>query len=172
MTLLAVLLLLAALWDLRKGKVPNLLILVGFILGLGRLFLGQGVNHIFAYLPGILLPPLLLFPLFYIDTLGAGDIKLFSLIGCFLPSKETFSCILISFFLGAVFSLILLLYQGRLISRMEYAINFLLDCLKNQKVSSYYLPDEEGEKMKKETTIPFAVFILISTLLGLGGISL
>lgn len=172
MKLLAAVLLLAALCDLRKGKIPNLLILIGFILGFGQLLSEKDIDQIFNFFPGIILPPILLFPLFCTGTLGAGDIKLFSLIGCFLPARDTLNCILLSFFCGALFSIPLLLLQRRLISRMRYALSFLLGCLMQRSVGSYYPPGEEGERMKKETSIPFAVPILISTLLVLGGIGL
>lgn len=88
MTILILLLLIAALWDLWKGRVPNQLIIFGLFLGLGRFLLTQETTQIKAYLPGIVIPPLLFFPLFQTGTLGAGDIKLFSLIGCFLSIKD------------------------------------------------------------------------------------
>ena len=169
MTLLAALLVLAAVWDLWKKKIPNRLILIGFVLGLVRFLFGQESESFLGYLPGIIIPTLICFPLFLTGTLGAGDIKLFSLIGCFLPISEAFNCIILSFFLAGVASLLILLKNKTLFHRMEYAGKYLLDCLHSGTLKSYYPEGDEGEKMKKDNSISFAVPILISTLFILGG---
>lgn len=168
MAILICLLLVAAFLDVWKGRIPNILILLGFFLGLGRLILSQ--KQIYAYLPGILIPPILLFPLYMIGTLGAGDIKLLSLIGIFLPAKESFICIFLAFFIGAAIGFILLLKNKNLMERMYYLYTYLLHCLQMGQVYPYYPPEDEGREMKKKSGINFAVPILISTIFVTGGV--
>ena len=74
---LVLVLLLASLWDLKKGKIPNMLIVTGALYGLLRVFYYQ---TFFRHIPGIIIPILIFYPLYKIGTIGAGDIKLFSVI--------------------------------------------------------------------------------------------
>ena len=70
----------AAAMDLRSGKVPNLWILLTLLGGIVLRFISkEGFRSQTA--AGILLPLVLLFPLFYLQMLGAGDIKLFCALG-------------------------------------------------------------------------------------------
>ncbi len=170
MTILILLLLIAALWDLWRGKVPNQLILLGLFLGTGRLLLSREIVQIRAYLPGIVLPPLLFFPLFQTGILGAGDIKLFSLLGCFLPARDAFQCIAAAFFIAAIHSLILLLWRKNLRKRMEYAFFYLYSCFCRKGLRPYYPEGGEGDKMRKESGIKFTVSILISAVFVTGGV--
>ena len=79
---------LAAAWDdLRSGRISNQLIVTGLLAG----FLCQVVQYkaagIVLFLGGSLLPLLLFGMLFYFRMLGAGDIKLFCVVGGFLGAK-------------------------------------------------------------------------------------
>lgn len=170
MTALILLLFVAALWDLWKGKVPNKLILFGFFLGLGRIFLSREAEQVLDCLPGVILPVLVFFPLFQIGALGAGDIKLFSLIGCFLPMKEAFSCMVVAFFVAAAYSLLRLLWKKNLVKRMQYGLSYLYLCFQSRKLLAYYPRGIEGERIRQEAGIRFSVPVLIGTVLVAGGL--
>ena len=87
---------LAAVLDFCKGKIPNVLILTGCSYGLFRIIYHQ---EVLKFVPGILFPLIILFPLYKIGVLGAGDIKLFSMIGFYVTPMETIrSCIFNYFF--------------------------------------------------------------------------
>ena len=77
-------------------RVVNGFIVVLFLTGF---FWQMGENGIVGALSGglgLLLPCVLLFPLFYFRMLGAGDIKLFSGLGIFLGVTAVFKLILCS----------------------------------------------------------------------------
>lgn len=169
MVILAALLFLAAVWDLWKKKIPNPIILAGFILGLVRILPGQDAKSVLDHFVGILLPLLICAPLYLMGTLGAGDIKLFSLAGCFLSAWETLHCIFLSFILAGIISLVFMVKKKLLISRLEYAGRYLLDCLKSSRLKAYYPPGEKGQRMRENSSISFALPIFISTLIILGG---
>lgn len=165
MIVLAVLLSMAAVWDLWQKRIPNLLIMIGFIQGMGYLLLQRDIALIFHHFLGITFPLIVCIPLYLTKTLGAGDIKLFSMIGCFLSVEETIHCFCLSFFLAGVFSLIFLCQQKKLMKRLRYAGVYLYGCLQERKLKPYYPPGEEGEVMKRNSSISFAVPILLSTLI-------
>ena len=106
----------AAAMDLRSGKVPNLWILLTLLGGIVLRFISkEGFRSQTA--AGILLPLVLLFPLFYLQMLGAGDIKLFCALGCVLGMK-ILPCMVFSFLIGGVFSaVVLLLHRGRAVKK-------------------------------------------------------
>ena len=113
------LVLIAVVMDLRNMRISNRLILIGLGSALIlRLFRGG----LYDMLLGILLisfPVILLYLLFLLGVLGAGDIKLFSLIGGFVNFKELMMCIVYAFLCAAVFSFVKMLYCGTFFSSMQ-----------------------------------------------------
>ncbi|MGN1314500.1 MAG: prepilin peptidase [Lachnospiraceae bacterium] len=169
MPILTVFLFLAAVWDLKKKKIPNLLIAGGFLIGLGRMPGIGNAASIFDYLPGILLPVLICFPLFLTGTLGAGDIKLFSLMGCYLLPEDVLNCMWISFLVAGIASLYRLLRKRCFGQRMQYAGAYLLSCLISGSLKSYYPEGREGERLKEDNSISFGLPIFIAALFVIGG---
>ncbi len=117
-------LLLASLWDLKKGKVPNALIILAGSYGLIRSIYYQ---NFFIHIPGMLFPILLLYPFYKIGTIGAGDIKLFSIIGIYVPFQESVFCIFTAFLISAVYGIILFSRLGEWKARLAYLISYLKD---------------------------------------------
>ena len=172
MKILIVLLLvlfLASLWDFKKGKIPNLLIIVGFLYGLMRVFYYQ---NLFRHIPGILFPILLLYPLFKIGTIGAGDIKLLSVIGLYISFMESIYCMFLAFVIGAIFSILRMKKEGNLADRISYLISYLKTSYTQKKFRYYYTDFLENENFGAEinrTRIHMAIPIFISVFLHLGG---
>ncbi len=125
MACLVCLLLLAVIMDLRSYKISNHLILTGIITGILFDVYEYGRTGISLWLPGILLPVILLFPLFIIKALGAGDIKLFSVIGSFYGAAYVLKSIAAAFILGAVMSLIYLIKYKMVFYRFRHLFNYI-----------------------------------------------
>ena len=166
---LLLVLLLASLWDYKKGRIPNLILAIGAIHGLLRVFYYQ---NFLSHIPGILFPILILYPLYKIGTIGAGDIKLFSVMGFYLSFMETIYCMFLAFVIGAVVSLIVQKNNGNLADRISYLLSYLKDAFLNGKFR-YYYQDEAGNILsseeRKKSQIHLAFPIFISVLLHLGG---
>lgn len=69
--------------DLRTRRIPNSLCLYGICWGIFSAVLGTGTVSLIQSAAGILLPLVSLFVLYALRILGAGDIKLLSVIGAF-----------------------------------------------------------------------------------------
>ena len=96
---LIVYLCLCVITDYKKGIIPNKLLVLGVI---NRLLYKTSIwNHFIV----ILIIFIVFFPFFKLRMLGAGDIKLFMLIGLYLSLQETIISIAISFFIAAVISI-------------------------------------------------------------------
>lgn len=147
MTCLVGLLLLAVITDLKSSKISNHLILIGIITGILFDVYEYERSGVSLWLPGILLPVILLFPLFLFKALGAGDIKLFSVIGSFYGAAYVVKSMAAAFLLGAVISLIYLIKYKILFYRFRHLFNYIQTSLSHftnpnrmtqEKVTSNY----------------------------------
>ena len=111
--------------DLRRMKISNRLILIGLILSFVRRFLCEGIGGIFTGIFLISFPVILLYLLFLAGALGAGDIKLFSLIGGFTNLKQLMWCIVFAFIFAAILSLGKMIYYGVFVSSIKNAIRYI-----------------------------------------------
>ena len=117
---------LAALTDLKTDRIPNGLIITGIIIGVfGSLWYRLDLLQLAV---SMFLAFALMYPLFKIGALGAGDVKIFIMIGSFVDAKEFIMILVSAFVIGAVFSLFKLmiehngLYFKELFFRFEGAI--------------------------------------------------
>lgn len=168
--ILVLLLLAAAVLDFYRGKIPNILILIGCCYGIVRLLYHQ---DILKALPGIVFPVIVLFPLYKIGTIGAGDIKLLSMLGFYFSFMETMFCIFLAFILGAVISIISFIRYENFFERMTYLFSYLKECFDTGHLRYYYL-DSQGKQIshsaENKTKIHLAIPIFFSVLLYVGGI--
>ena len=149
--------------DLLKQKVSNIWILTGWCLGLCYWIFRNGISGVFVFCPGMICPLLLLYPLFYFRMLGAGDIKLFSVLGGFLGWKLILKGMVYSFVIGAVFSLVFLCMCGNWIARIQYFCRYVGAYGKTKVMVPY----------RKEGMMPenfhFTIPIMLGMLLYAGG---
>lgn len=105
-------LILAVCSDVRTEKIRNKLILAGLATGFLIQIYEKGISFIPLWFIQISIPIFLFYPIFRIGTLGAGDIKLFSVIAGFLTLKTWWVCVEAAFLAGAVMGLFKLLFKN------------------------------------------------------------
>ncbi len=114
----------AAVQDMVRGKISNRLILAGLLLALICRILQGGIRAVLPYLGNIIFPVIVLYLFYLSGILGAGDIKLFSVMGSFVTFKCLVHCMLMSFVAGALFAILHMLrsktLRMRLISGFRY----------------------------------------------------
>lgn len=126
----------AVIQDFKYMRISNRLIIMGLILSLVfGIFLG-GVPRIFHILVNISFPVVMLYLLYLFGALGAGDIKLFSVIGAFTNFKTLTGCMLAAFAVGAVISVVKMLYNRNLRFSLFKSGVFFRDVLQGN-ISSY-----------------------------------
>lgn len=99
--------------DFENGKISNRLIVSGLFWGLAFRLLGEGSAGLVHFLVNISIPVILLFLLFQMRVVGAGDIKLFSVAGGFLTTEQLLYVMLAAFVAGAAIGLGKLVYRVR-----------------------------------------------------------
>ncbi len=101
----------AVVTDVTSTRISNRLIVCGLGFGLALRILGQGAAGGLIFLLNISIPVILLYLLFQVRALGAGDIKLFSVIGAYVSTEELLQTMLVSFFVGAVIGIAKIIYE-------------------------------------------------------------
>lgn len=150
--------------DLKIKKVKNWLILLGLSIGLFFQVGLLGAEGLGIFFLGIGIPIAMLFVLFSFRVVGAGDIKLLSVVGGFLGPSSVLKCIILTFILGAVFAFIKILRKQNLLYRLQYLAKYLFNFMKTKKIEPYYKLEDGTDSI-----IPLTVPIFLSVILNLGG---
>ena len=151
----------AVVWDFYKGKIPNLLIAAGLMAGIINLICYHDLRTILIHIPGMIFPIILLFPLYKIGTLGAGDIKLFSLLGVYFSFMETLFCMFGAYVIGAVIALGTLLWRKNFKERIMYLIYYMKDYFSMGYFRYYYLDKHQEEKSQIHFSLPIFLSVLL-----------
>lgn len=104
----------AALTDLALRKIPNVLILSGLLLALVlHLLLGPPWAPLTQWLAGAVAGFFLFLPLYLLRGMAAGDVKLMAMVGSFTGAGPALKIAALSYLIGGVMGLALLLFSGR-----------------------------------------------------------
>ena len=156
---LLVILAAAVIQDFMYMKISNRLILMGVLLSLAFGFMTGGLTQILFVLANVSFPVIVLYLLYLLGVLGAGDIKLFSIIGGFSNFRELTNCMLYSFLVGAVIAAGKMLYNRNLrISLFKAGVYFRT--IRKEGIVSYHKEWSESRNL-----MHFSVAILIGYLL-------
>ena len=161
-------LLLATFTDLKTDRIPNGFVMLGIVIGVsGNLWLDSDIGQIAV---SMLLAFLLLYPLFKIGALGAGDVKVFMMIGSFVEVKELLLILVISFVIGALCSLLKLLSEHNGRERMYYFLSYVLEVVRTRQWKMYGEHTVQDYKQYCRNKIHFTIPVLFSVALRIGGV--
>lgn len=152
----------AVIQDLQSMKISNRLILTGLVLALMFGILSGRTSQILYILMNIFFPVIMLYLLYLAGVLGAGDIKLFSVIGGFTDFHTLKRCMLAAFAAAAVISAGKLVHDRSLKSSLTRAFLYVRG-LTEGNLYSYRRVREEDHLMH------FSVAILIGLLIARAG---
>ena len=145
--------------DLFTEKVPNEWIWLGLGIGAGYQLHARGLDGLPLFLKGMLLPLLLLFPLFLFRMMGAGDIKLLSVLGGLLGTGTILRSMICSCLLGALLSFAFLMACGNLSERLSYFLRYIRACSRNRRFIPYMKPGSRAEHF--HFTVPVFLGIML-----------
>lgn len=153
-------------FDYRRRKIPNLLVAAILAIGIGRGILENGVKGVGVYLFLAMVVLFLLYPLFRIGGLGAGDVKLLSVCAGYFSANKVLYFLFFSMLISAVISVIHLCREQNLWDRMRYFCEYAAAVAKSGKWQ-LYLPQKGEQKL---SGVCMSGPILCSVLLGIGGV--
>lgn len=153
--ILFILLIIATIKDVKMYQVPNTIIALGLISGLICNLINFGMEGITVWCLGIITPLILLIVFFALRMIGAGDVKLFMVIGGFIGYILVLKSIFIALILGAIMSVIKIYKNKNFFIRMKYLKEYLFNIIKTKKIKVYYNLKKDGY----QSVIPFTVAI-------------
>ena len=171
--ILLILLLGAAFTDIKEGRIPNLFIVLGLVVGIFYRIFVVSDKHYCLLIFGILLPVVVFFPLFLLRAMGAGDIKLMAVTGAFFGISENVKCIVLAIFIAGIIAVVKLIIYGNAKERFRYSLSFLKTTWFSMAtggtiLASYIQKEDKG--MVKKAGIHFSVPLLLAAVIVMGGV--
>ena len=158
---MTLILVIAVYMDFKCYRINNKLIVIGTCIGSLHNFVNQGIYGLTCSLLGGIVPIGLLFFFYLSSVLGAGDIKLFAVIGTFGGISFCIKSMLIAFIIGAIISLIKMVRYRIVITRLQYFTEHIFRLIHEKKLLSYYNVEEK----KEECIIHFSLPICLATII-------
>lgn len=160
--LLIVCLTLALYYDLKEQKVKNFITLPMALAGVLLNAMEQGTAGLLWSLKGWMVPMLMLIVLYYINVMGAGDIKLYGSIGAVMGLPFVAYSFVYSIYFGALFALIVLARRRCFVVKMKQILCYLGTLLLTRRLSIYSEKNNKSSKFVFTTAIvPGALVHLI-----------
>lgn len=122
---LAALVVVASIYDIRFRRIPNWLVVTGFFLGLALNLFFFRVDGLIVSLLGALLAFAVYLPFFALRAMGAGDVKLMIAIGAFVGARNWLILFLMTAILGGILAICLLSIRGGLIRTFKNVLFIL-----------------------------------------------
>lgn len=110
---LAVLVLLAVVWDVRERRIPNALTVTGLVLAIVLRSL-EGPDALLQALAGMGVALAISLPLVFLGGLGGGDAKLLAAVGAFLGPGQLLIALAITALAGGIIAIVLAIHRGAL----------------------------------------------------------
>lgn len=162
---LCIFLCIACYYDYCFCRIPNWVTVILLAIGLGRVFLMEGALSEIPYLLWGSMVVLFLYPLFRINAIGGGDIKLIAVCLMFFPEEKILSFLFFSLLIAALFSLVRFARRSDLKERFTYLLSYVKEVAGSGEWKLYFNNLQE----KRDAGICMAGPILLSALCYWGG---
>ncbi|HXG92281.1 MAG TPA: prepilin peptidase [Blastocatellia bacterium] len=106
----------AGLFDLRWRRIPNWLVLATIAASLIWHGLTGGLSGLWMSVAGLLVGTAILFPLFLMRGMGAGDVKLFGALGAAVTFKHVLTLFVLSAIIAGVMAVVRVLFARAIVS--------------------------------------------------------
>lgn len=160
--ILAIVAIIAAIYDFRYRRIPNWLTLSGVVVGLGMNSFLFGWGGLRTAALGLGLAALIYFPLYLLRGMGAGDVKLMGAIGSIVGPGNWLGIFVIASILGGLIAIILLLFRGRLGKTFGNVAFMLKEMLMLR--APYMRREELDVTSPKAVTLPHGVVVALGAL--------
>lgn len=162
---LTVLMFMIAIIDYKKSKIPNICILTGMVYGMMYQFLHNGMEGVVFSIIQAFVLFMLFYPFYLVKGLGAGDVKLFMMLGMYFPPQELLNCLFITFLLAAGKCMFSMIRYEKTRNRLLYFMRYIRKLCITKVLDEY-----EWDKSGKATIVRLAIPAFISVLCIQGGV--
>lgn len=130
--------------DIRTGKIKNSVLLSIIVSGLVLNAVTYGILGFVISVCGFLSPVAMLFLLYYLGMMGAGDVKMFGAIGVLMGARTAICSIPVSFVFGGVIGIIILLLRRNGRERVGTLLLYMKCCILSHRLLIYEAPAGSG----------------------------
>jgi prepilin peptidase CpaA len=161
---LVVLLVMAAVIDVRTYRIPNWLTLGGAVLGLAFSTFDalRPLNALMWALAGMAVGLLIPLPLYALRAMGAGDVKLMAMVGAFVGLPQIVPAMVSIFIVGGVLAVGFALYR-RTLRRMTLNVAEMVRSIAFAAAAGYR-PDAAAAAPLSVGKLPYGVSIAAGTI--------
>ncbi|QNA90796.1 hypothetical protein G4G28_23935 [Massilia sp. Dwa41.01b] len=149
----------AAVTDLAVRKIPNKLLMAGWAALLGLHLTNTAAGGLPNALLGALVGFALFMPLYAVRGMAAGDVKLMATVGLFLGPSETITACVLTWCVGGVMALLIIVFTGRWAAAYANLRDMLLPILLRMGP----MPDSPQSR-RSVGSMPYGVAIALTTL--------
>ena len=146
--------------DIRSWRIPNRSILIWSIAGVVYELTFYGTSGLADKFIGAAIPIALLWVFFSMGMIGAGDVKLLSVLGLWLGTDGILKCLIYSFAIGTVASIVMASAGSGIRKRFYHLRRYFLLRTKNKTDLNLY-----DAKNARGAKVHVAVFIFLGVLL-------
>ena len=159
---LLIVLLAAAVFDVRYRRIPNWLTVGGVLMGIAmNTVIGPPLAGVGFALAGLGVAFGIYVLLYALRAMGAGDVKLMAAVGALVGWERWFGIFFITALIGGVMAFILLVARGRLKTTL-FNVGFIITEMAHLR-PAYLAKEELDVKHKKALGLPHGAVIAVST---------
>lgn len=160
---LLILILAAAVFDVRYRRIPNWLTVGGVVLGVAlNTAIGRPEAGLGFAMEGLALGFGIYLALYAVHAMGAGDVKLMAAVGAFAGPTNWFGIFLVTAIAGGIMAFLLAILRGRL-KRTFWNVGFILSEMRHARPA--HLGREELDvRSPKSLGLPHGAVIAIGTI--------
>lgn len=162
--LLATLLTIAVVNDLRFQKIPNILTFPAMIVAIAYNSWFSGLEGFLFSIEGIGLGMAVFIAFHLFGGMGAGDVKLMGAVGGFLGPKGVFIAFLLTALTGGIYSLVILAFHGYLRGTLKRYGTMFKSFILTKKIV-YVSASNKESKLRLCYGVPIALGTLLTFLL-------
>jgi len=160
---LIIVLLAAAVYDVRYRRIPNWISVSGTLTGIAlNSFLYEGAPGLIFALKGLALGFGVYFVLYILHAMGAGDVKLMAATGALVGWQDWFGIFLITAVIGGIMAMMLMLMRRR-IKTTFWNVGFILGEMGHGR-AAYMTREELDVKSPKSVGLPHGAVIAVGTI--------
>lgn len=146
--------------DWRYYKIPNVCISIGILAGLIMTFLSDSVMGVGAAAVSMIIIFLSFYPFYLLGGIGAGDVKLFMMLGCYIRGETLMHYLFVTMLAAAVLSLLKMAVYVQSRERLFYLMRYI-----RKAVVTGVLDEYQIDKSEKRCVIRLSIPAFISLLL-------
>lgn len=140
-------------YDIKEQKIKNFITMPVALMGIVINFLEQGQGGVMYSLQGWVIPIVSLMLLYYVNVMGAGDIKLFAAIGAIMGLPFVLYSFIYTVLIGGVIALVILVKRKEFLIRMAHLYTYFKFIILSGRIPVYSNKEDKSSKFIFSTAI-------------------